>query len=123
MAEWKDNSSNFNGKTLRAIVRLSDTEIVEASLYYSGEYTEHKNQWGVTTRESTGTYRIVLNASAMRSDGAFYSGGLGHSYTVGTGYKRRTIKDLNIIASTLSDEMLIGASRKDFEPTLIVGRK
>ena len=122
MTTWKDNSSNYNGKMLKTVVRISDTEIVEANLYYSPEYTEEKNQWGVVTRKGTGTQRIVLNASAMRKDGAFYSGGLGHSYTMGTGYKRKTLKALEEIASTLSDEILVSASRKDFEPTLIVGK-
>lgn len=121
MANWQDNSSNFNGKQLRAIVRVSDTEIVEANLYYSREYTEHKNQWGVTTRQGTGTSRIVLNAGAMRKDGDFYSGGLGKSYTVAEGFKRRTLKDLQKIADKLDDAGLIAASQGDTAPTLIIG--
>ena len=123
MTDWKDYSSNYNGKTLRAIVRVSDTEIVEAQLYYSPEYTERKNQWGVTTKEGTGTYKIVLNAGAMRKDGDFYSGGLGKSYTMAGGFKRRTLKDLNIIAGKLGDAELIAASQGDTSPTLIVGAK
>lgn len=123
MADFKDNSSSFNGKMLKAIVRVSDTEIVEASLYYSREYTEHKNQWGVTMRDATGTHRIVLNCSAMRKDGDFYSGGLGKSYTMAGGFKRQTIKDLNIIAGKLDDAGLIAASEGDYSPTLIVGDK
>ena len=121
MTNWKDNSSNYNGKQLRAIVRVSDDEIVEAQLYYSPEYTEHKNQWGVTTRQGTGTHRIVLNAGAMRKSGDFYSGGLGKSYTMAEGFKRRTIKDLNIIAGKLGDAELIAASEGDYSPTLIIG--
>lgn len=123
MANWKDNSSSYNGKQLQAIVRVSDTEIVEASLYYSPEYTESKNQWGVTTRQGTGTYRIVLNACAMRQDGDFYSGGLGKSCTMATGFKRRTLKDLQKIADNLDDAGLIAASQGDTAPTLIVGAK
>lgn len=121
MTNWQDNSSNSNGKQLRAIVRVSDTEIVEAQLYYSPEYTEHKNQWGVTTRDGTGTYRIVLSAGAMRKDGDFYSGGLGKSYTMATGFKRRALKDLNIAAGKLGDAELITASEGDYLPTLIIG--
>ncbi len=108
---------------LRAIVRVSDTEIVEANLYYSRDYTETKNQWGVTTRDSTGTHRIILNCSAMRQSGDFYSGGLGKSYVVATGIKRKTIKDLNIIAGKFGDAELIAASEGDYSPTLIVGVK
>lgn len=122
MINWKDNSSSYNGKMLRAIIRLSDTEIVEAGLYYSREFTETKNSWGVTVRETTGTHRVVLNASAMKQDGVFYSGGLGHSYTMTTGHKRMTMKGLRDVAESLDEPTLIGASRKDFEPTLIVGR-
>lgn len=121
MTNWKDNSSNYNGKQLRAIVRVSETEIVEAQLYYSPEYTEHKNQWGVTTRQGTGTYRIVLNAGAMKQDGDFYSGGLGKSYEMAGGFKRRTLKDLQKIADNLDDAGLIAASQGDYKPTLIIG--
>ena len=121
MANWKDNSSSYNGKQLQAIVRVSDTEIVEAMLYYLPEYTEHKNKWGVTTREGTGTHRIVLNAGAMKQDGDFYSGGLGKSYTVAEGFKRRTLKELQKVADKLGDAELIAASEGDYSPTLIVG--
>ena len=121
MTNWKDNSSNYNGKQLRAIVRVSDDDIVEAQLYYSPEYTEHKNQWGVTTRQGTGTHRIVLNAGAMRKSGDFYSGGLGKSYTMAGGFKRRTLKDLQKIADKLDDAGLIAASEGDYSPTLIIG--
>ena len=110
MTNWKDKSSNYNGKILRAIVRVSDAEIVEAQLYYLPEYTEHKNQWGVTTREGTGTYRVVLNAGAMKQDGDFYCGGPGKSYTVAEGFKRRTLKELQKVADKLGDAELIAAS-------------
>lgn len=123
MTIWKDTSDNYRGKNLRAIVRISDTEIVEANLYYLPEYTETKNSWGVTMRNATGTHRIILNASAMKSDGAFYSGGLGKSYEMAKGFKRRTIKDLNIIAGKLGDAELVAASEGDYSPTLIVGTK
>lgn len=119
MTTWKDNSSSFNGKMLKTIVKLSDTEIVEASLYYSSEYEEYKNSYGVTERRPTGTNRIVLNASAMRKSGEFYVGGLGHSYTMSTGHKRKTLKDLEKVAAALTESTLEGASRKDFEPTLV----
>lgn len=121
MATFKDTSTNYNGKSLRAVVRLNDTQIVEASLYYSPEYEEYKNPYGVRERRSTGTERIVLNASAMKKSGEFYSGGLGHSYTMAVGYKRKTLKALEQIAETLNDAMLESASRHDFEPTLIIG--
>lgn len=123
MAIWKDNSSNYHGKMLRAIVRISDTEIVKSSLYYSPDYTERKNQWGVTIRESTGTQRIILNCSAMRQDGGCYTGGLGKSYEMARGYKRKALKDLNIQAGKLGDAELIAASDGDYKPTLIVGRE
>ena len=123
MANWKDNSSNYNGKQLRAIVRVSDTEIVEASLYYIREYTERRNEWGVTMKDATGTYRIVLNAGAMRKSGDFYAGGLGKSYAMAGGFKRRTLKDLQKIADNLDDAGLIAASQGDYSPTLIVGTK
>lgn len=122
MANWKDNSSSFNGKMLKAIVRVSNDEIVEASLYYSREYTERKNEWGVTMRDLTGTHKIILNASAMRRAGdAMFSGGLGKSYAVKGGFKRRTLKDLQAIADKLDDAGLIAASEGDSEPTLIFG--
>ncbi len=121
MTNWQDNSSNYNGKQLRSIVRVSDTEIVEANLYYSPEYTEHKNKCGVTIKQGTGTYRIVLNAGAMKQDGDFYSGGLGKSYTMAGGFKRRTLKDLEKIAAKLGDAGLIAASQGDTSPTLIIG--
>ena len=123
MANWINNSSNYNGKQLRAIVRVSETEIVEASLYYIREYTERTNQWGVTVKEATDTYRIVLNSGAMRKSGDFYSGGLGKSYTMAGGFKRRTLKDLQKIADILDDTGLIAASQGDYSPTLIVGSK
>lgn len=121
MTNWKDNSSNYNGKQLRAIVRVSDTEIVEANLYYSREYTERRNDWGVTMKDATGTHRIILNCSAMRKSGDFYSGGLGKSYEMAGGFKRMTLKDLQKAAERLDDASLIAASEGDYKPTLIVG--
>lgn len=121
MAIWKDNSSSYSGKMLKAVIRVSDTQIVDASLYYSPEYTERKNDWGVTMRDATGTHRIILNTSAMRQDGDFYSGGLGKSYTVKGGFKRKTMKDLQSFAATLTDEQLITASKGDTSPTLLFG--
>ena len=123
MANWRDNSSNYNGKQLQAIVRVSDTEIVEASLWYNREYTERKNEYGVTMRDLTGTYEIILNCSAMRKSGDFYSGGLGKSYKMAGGFKRRTLKDLQKIAANLDDAGLIAAGQGDTAPTLIVGGK
>ena len=125
MANWKDNSSNYNGKSLCAIVRISEDEIVEAQLYYTVEYTEHKNQWGVTVRDWTGTHKILLNCSAMRRSGindAFFTGGLGKSYEMAGGFKRKTLKDLQKIAENLDDAALIAASEGDYAPTLITGR-
>lgn len=107
---------------LRTIIRVSETEIVEANLYYSPEYVERKNKWGVTMKDATGTQRVVLNASAMKSDGLAYSGGLGRSYEMSTGHKRKTMKELEKIAAQLSDESIIAASKMDSKPTLIVGR-
>lgn len=121
MTEFKDNSSSFSGKMLKAIVRVSDTEIVEASLYYSREYTERKNEWGVTMRDLTGTHKIILNASCMRQDGAFYSGGLGKNYEMVGGFKRQTLKDLQKIAEKLDDAGLIAAAQGDSQPTLLFG--
>lgn len=124
MANFKDYSSSFNGKMLRAIVRVGDDEIVEANLYYSPEYTTRKNEWGVTMKDATGTHRIILNCSAMRRsgiDGAFFSGGLGKSYEMAGGFKRKTLKDLQKIAEKLDDATLIAASEGDYSPTLIIG--
>jgi hypothetical protein len=124
MTTWKDTSSNYNGKNLRAIVRVGDDQIVEANLYYSSEYVERKNEWGVTMRDATGTHRIILNCSAMRrsgNDGAFFSGGLGKSYEMAGGFKRQTLKDLQKIAEKLDDAALIAASEGDYSPTLIIG--
>lgn len=122
MANFKDNSSNYNGKMLKAIVKVSDTQIVEASLYYTREYTERVNQWGVKMRDGTGTYNITLNAGAMRKSGDFYTGGLGKSYALQGGFKRRTLKDLQGVADTLTDAGLIAASEGDYTPTLILGK-
>lgn len=121
MALWTDKSTNWDGKQLKAVVRIDENHIVEATLYYSREYEEVKNSYGVTMREPTGTYRIVLNASAMRKDGDFYSGGLGKTYELAKGFKRRTIKELNIVAGRFGDAELIAASQGDTAPTLIVG--
>jgi len=123
--EWKDNSSNFNGKMLRAVIRTGDNDIVEASLYYTREYTERKNEWGVTIKDTTGTHRIILNCSAMRrsSDSSFFSGGLGKSYEMAKGFKRMTLKDLQKVAERLEEASLIAASEGDYSPTLIVGAK
>lgn len=106
---------------LRAIVRINDDEIVEASLYYSPEYTEQKNEWGVKYRTATGTYRIVLNCSAMRRSGSAFAGGLGKSYEMAKGFKRRALKDLTVIAEKLRDTELVAVSEGDYAPTRIVG--
>ena len=125
MINWKDSSSNYNGKMLQAVIRTGDDDIVEASLYYSREYTERKNEWGVTIKEATGTHRIILNTSAMHrsGEGSFFSGGLGKSYEMAKGFKRMTLKDLQKAAERLKEASLIAASEGDYSPTLIVGAK
>lgn len=120
---FKDVSSSYNGKMLRTIVRVSDDEIVEAQLYYSPEYTERKNQWGVTMRDATGTHRIILNSGAMRRDGSAFSGGLGKSVEMAKGFKRKTLKDLQKIADLLDEATLIAVSEGDYSPTLITGHR
>ena len=120
---FQDTSSNYNSKNLKAVVKIDDDNIVTADLYYNNEYIERKNSYGVTMRDLTGTYAIVLNCSAMRRDGTFFVGGLGKSQEMAKGFKRRTLKDLQKIADELDDAGIVAAAQGDSKPTLIVGGK
>ena len=125
MSEWKDISTNFNGKMLRKVVHVSDTEIVEASLYYTHEAEDYTNQYGAKERRILDTHCVVFNASFMRASSVsgMFSGGPGKSYEMTKGNKRQTIKGLWDIANKLDDATIIASAQGDAEPTLIVGRK
>lgn len=119
---FKNVSSYYNGKMLRSIIRVSDTKVIEVSLYFSDEYKQVVNQWGVKMREPLGTKVMRMNVSPMVADGIAYSGGLGKTYDLKGGFKRQSIKELNIYAATLTDESIIAiASGVKAEPSLIVG--
>lgn len=120
---FKDVSSYYNGKMLRSIVRVSDSEIIEVSLYFSDEYKQVVNKWGVKMREPLGTKVMRMNVSPMKSDGLVYTGGLGKTYDIKGGFKRQSIKELNVYAGTLTDETIIAmADGVKAEPTLLVGK-
>lgn len=119
---WTNNSSSYNGKMLRAIIAISDNEIVEANLYYTPEYEQKTNDYGVKWNEPTGLYSLVLNSGRMRRSGTAFAGGLGRTTVISKLHKRQTLKALEKVAAELSADGIIAAAG-EAKPTLIVGNK
>lgn len=118
---FKDISSNYNGKMIRADEHLNDTEVLEVSLYFSNEVKIVKNSYGVKYPEPTGFKVMKMNVTKMKKDGVFYTGGLGKTVVVKTGFKRQSLKALQDYASTLTvaDVKVVGLPQTT-EPSLVI---
>lgn len=120
--KWQDRSTNFNGKMLKTVIKIDDSNILDVSLYYSPEVKEVTNSFGVTYNEHTGFETARLNVTKMRDCGnGMYSGGMGKTTVVSQPVKRKTIKTLQDIAEKLT-ELDIKANNVDqtTEASLIV---
>lgn len=121
---FKDNSSSYNGKSLKAIVRDDDTHIIEVNIYYRTVVKYEKNSWGVSVPQYTGTFEPVVNLTKMRLEGAFATGGLGDTYIAGVPVKRKTIKGLQTIADRLDEATILAMTGdKKAEATNIMDHK
>lgn len=103
---FKDTSNSYNGKTLKAVVRLDDEHDAVVSLYYSPEYKRVTNSYGVSYNESTGKHTARLNVTKMRNEGNFHVGGLGTTTVVSEPVTRQTIKGLWNIAEKLDEQTI-----------------
>jgi hypothetical protein len=102
--KWQDVSTNYNGKMLKTVIKLDEKNILEVSLYYSTEYEQIKNTYGVEYKKPTGFETARLHVTKMRQSGpGMYSGGLGKTTTVSQPVKRKTIKMLQDIAEKLTE--------------------
>jgi hypothetical protein len=102
--KWQDASTNYNGKMLKTTIRLDEKNILEVSLYYSTEYEQIKNTYGVAYNKPTGFETARLNVTKMiQRNPGMYSGGLGKTTTVSQPVKRKTIKMLQDIAEKLTE--------------------
>lgn len=103
---FRDVSNSYNGKELKAVVKLDDTHDVIVTLYYSPEHKRVTNSFGVSYNEQTGFHTARLNINKMRNEGNFHVGGIGQTTVVGAPVKRQTIKGLWDIANKLDEEII-----------------
>lgn len=117
---FKDTSNSYNGKTLKAVVKLDNENDAVVTLYYSPEYKRVTNSYGVGYNETTGKHVARLNINKMRNEGNFRVGGIGETQTVGEPVTRQTIKGLWNIANKLDEGTIKSiASGQTTEASLI----
>lgn len=103
---FRDTSDSYNGKMLKAVVKLDDNHDAMITLYYSPEHKRVTNSFGVSYNEQTGFHTARLNVNKMRNEGNFHVGGIGQTTVVGEPVKRQTIKGLWDIANKLDESTI-----------------
>lgn len=113
----------FHGeKTLRHLITLDESHVVEAKLMFHENYERITNEYGCSYNRPAGHSHICLHVSTWTVDanGTGHSYGLGHFENIDNGqHTRKNYKDLCKIAPTITDETILGYAGECKKPGLI----
>lgn len=86
------------------IIEIDGGDFIEANIYWSKEYIEKKNEYGVKWNESTGKYNPCLHVSTWHAGktSGMMSSGLGDFYPFeDVSVSRRVIKPLTELSNSI----------------------
>ncbi len=91
---WKDYTTTYNGKALRADIWLDEDTVLQCELHYS-DYRPEGTKYCTYAEAKELGHEITLHVGKMRRDGVAFSGGIGKfEKQADTRTNRKTIKGL-----------------------------